>query len=392
LFLDTAVTGNWNAVADLDLDGIPEVIGGDYTNHVFNIWHYDAGAPGGFSFVRQGLDINGSLSPSLCPVGSSGYLHGGGPPTVADFDGDGIPDVAQAGGIGYAVFNGASLMNPAVADADVFLWQRQTQDCSSAATGSSVFDFDGDGKAEVVYSDENYLRIYEGPAPGDVLWQTCNTTGTLEENPVIADVDNDGRADIVVVSNSYASGSPSYQCEGTWQSGVRVFGDSGGTWVRSRRVWNEHAYHITNVNEDGTIPTAELPNWTQPRLNNFRQNKQPLGEFSAPDLVVEVRARCTQEFAIIGRVRNVGEASVPAGVLVRFYLGEPGTGTVLGEGTTSKVLYSLDTEDIVVELAEIPDGLVTAVVDDGFPAHPWQECRTDNNESPPTDVSCSVPR
>jgi hypothetical protein len=392
LFINTAVGGNWNAIADLDLDGIPEVIGGDYANHVLNIWHVDSLAPSGFSFVRQGLDINGTLSPSLCPVASSGYTRGGGPPTVADFDGDGIPDVAQAGGIGYAVFNGAKLMDPAVANADVFLWQHQTQDCSSAATGSSVFDFDGDGKAEVVYSDENYLRIYEGPAPGNVLWQTCNTTGTLEENPVIADVDNDGQADIVVVSNAYASGSPSYQCEGTAQAGVRIFGDSGGNWVRSRRVWNEHAYHITNVGEDGSIPAVELPNWADPRLNNFRQNKQPLGEFSAPDLVVEVLPRCVGDYALIGRVRNIGEASVPEGVLVRFYLGAVADGNVLGEGVTTRLLYSLESEDVVLPLAAAPDGLVRAVVDDGFPPHPWHECRTDNNVSAAADVSCSVPR
>ena len=46
-----------------------------------------------------------------------------------------------------------------------------------------MFDFDGDGKAEVVYSDENHVRIYEGPT-GAVLWQACNTTATLIENPV----------------------------------------------------------------------------------------------------------------------------------------------------------------------------------------------------------------
>ena len=54
-----------------------------------------------------------------------------------------------------------------------------------------MFDFDGDGKAEVVYSDQNRLRVFEGPT-GNILIERCNTTATLIEYPVIADVDNDG--------------------------------------------------------------------------------------------------------------------------------------------------------------------------------------------------------
>ncbi len=186
----------------------------------------------------------------------------------------------MAGGIGYAVIDGSKVLNAAVPANQTLLWLTKTQDCSSAATGSSLFDFEGDGTPEVVYSDEQYFRIYKG-TDGSVLWSTCNTTGTLVEYPLVADVDNDGNADIVVVSNSYSS----IVCpkDNSKQRGLRVFGDDQGKWVRTRRVWNQHAYHVTNVDEDGTIPKNELPNWTQPRLNNFRQNVQPLGEFSAPD-------------------------------------------------------------------------------------------------------------
>jgi len=33
---------------------------------------------------------------------------------------------------------------------------------SSNVTGSSVFDFDANGAAEVVYADECFLRMYDG--------------------------------------------------------------------------------------------------------------------------------------------------------------------------------------------------------------------------------------
>ena len=182
-----------------------------------------------------------------------------------------------------------------------------------------------------MYSDQQRLRVYEGPT-GNVLWERCNTTATLIENPVVADVDNDGHADIVAVSNAYGQANASLQCDDGMsiaQSGVRIFGDTSGKWVRTRRVWNEHAYHITNVEEDGTIPAKELPNYLQPGLNNFRQNKQPGSEFAAPDAVVSVAPVCGGPYALVAVVRNVGEASLPAGVVVGFYKGNHPGGELL---------------------------------------------------------------
>ncbi len=380
--------GSYVAVGDFDRDGVPEIVAAHSGTHQMSVWHYVATLPSKVQVLRRTFDINGPLSPSLCPVGSSGNTRGGGPPTIADFNGDGTPDVALAGGVGYAVFDGKKLLSSTVTDPT--LWIKQTHDCSSAVTGSSVFDFDGDGKAEVIYSDEYYLRIYRG-TDGAELWKTCNTTGTLVEYPVIADVDNDGHADIVVASNSYSG----ITCpdDGSKQAGVRVFGDKIGQWVRTRRVWNEHAYHVTNVAEDGTIPKSELPNWTQPRLDNFRQNVQPLGEFSAPDLVVSVRPSCGSPYGLVARVRNLGEAAVEAPVVVGFYAGA----TKLGTATTTQVLYPAESEDVVLTLASPPSGvldgttLITAVVDDGAPPHAWHECRTDNNRSATASGHCSGP-
>jgi hypothetical protein len=373
-------TGATNAIADLDGDGKPEVITVSSSNHVMHIWRYSPGSPNNAQVIRQNIDINGTLNPNLCPAGSQGNTAGGGPPTVADFNGDGTPDVALAGGVGYAVFDGKKLMNLAVANPNTFLWIKQTQDCSSAVTGSSLFDFNGDGKAEVLYGDEIRFRIYEGDT-GNVLFETCNTTGTLYEYPVVADVDNDGQADIVVASNAYA-----YSCNGTKQSGIRIFGSKNNDWVRTRRVWNQHTYHITNVNEDGSIPKNELPNWKQPGLNNFRINKQPGGEFAAPDLVVSLAPSCTVPPKLNATVRNLGEAPVGPGVAVGFYAAG---GVKLGEGLTTGALYPAEAEVVSITLGQVPAGNVYAVVDDNSPPHAWVECRTDNNTSAQVSPTCN---
>lgn len=402
MFVDTGVAetanfagtsdwkGPWAGIGDFDHDGKPEVVAIDNMPHQLLVWRYDAAAPQKFTIVRAATDMNAKFPANTCPGGSWGNTHGGGPPTVADFNHDGVPDVGLAGGIGYVVFDGAKLVNPAIAGVDTIMWANATTDCSSASTGSTVFDFDGDGKAEVVYSDEQRMRIYDGET-GTVLTSVCNTTATLIEFPVVADVDNDGHADIVVVSNAYSSQTCNDGVN-TKQAGVRVFTDQNDSWVRTRRVWNEHPYHVTNVNEDGTIPKNEAPNWSTPGLNNFRQNKQPGSEFAAPNLVVSVTPVCPGPTGFTISVRNVGQAAVPAGVVVGVYSGTAPAGVKIGSVTTTHPLYPAETEPLEFTTAS-PPGAVYAVADDGAPPHPqWTECRTDDNTGVAASVSCGLPR
>lgn len=372
---DVGLSGSHAAVADFNGDGTGEIAVIDTSTHTLYLWRVNPAMPNGAEIIRQGININGVL-----PACSGDT--GGGPPTIADFNGDGTPDVGVAAGVGYAVFDGADLLNPAIANEDTLMWLTPAQDCSSRRTGSSVFDFDGNGSAEVVYGDEQYLRIYDG-ATGVIVLQECNTTGTLEEYPVVADVDNDGHADIVIISNSYHS----IVCpdDGSQQSGLRVFGDD--QWVRTRRIWNQHPYHVTNIEEDGSVPVAETTNWSVDRLNNFRQNVQPEGEFSAPDLVATVIGICSpDEFGAIARVRNLGRAAVPAGVPVGFYEGDPTAGgSLLGTLSTTKILYPAEAQDLTLIVEDpapelmLGNSEVWVVVDDGMPPHPWIECRTQNN-------------
>jgi hypothetical protein len=387
--------GAWAGIGDFDNDGKPEVVAVDNETHSVLVWRYDAAAASKFTIVRPLTDMNALFLPAnTCAAGRWGNLHGGGPPTVADFNHDGVPDVGLAGGIGYVVFDGKKLIDPAVTGPNAILWSKVTTDCSSASTGSTVFDFDGDGKAEVVYSDEQRMRIYDGTT-GAELASFCNTTATLVEFPIVADVDNDGHADIIVASNAYNStcddGPGGVGGALTKQAGIRVFGAATGTWVRTRRVWNEHAYHITNVNEDGTIPTNELSNWKQPGLNNFRQNKQPGSEFAAPNVIALAAPSCPGPTGVVVTVRNIGEALVPAGVVVGVYAGVPSTGVKIGTVTTTRALYPAESEPLELVLATVPPTVYT-VVDDGVPPHPaWHECRTDDNTSAAVSTACNAP-
>lgn len=214
------------AVADFDLDGRPDVIkvgGGTVTltdNDGVLVW--EQAVPGGGS---------------------------GGPPTIADFDGDGLPEVGVAGQAYYSVYD---------TDGTV-LWSNPVSDYSSSVTGSAVFDFEGDGDAEVVYADEHTLWIFEGSTGEVLMGQDGHASGTLLEYPLIADVDNDGSTEIVVASNNYGIAG--------W-NGITVVGDAHSSWAPARPVWNQGSYHITNVDDDGGIPAEQAPNWET--WNSFR--------------------------------------------------------------------------------------------------------------------------
>ena len=139
--------------------------------------------------------------PMSIPAGGTG-----GPPTVGDFDKDNRAEIAAAGKDSYSVFDPDCGAAPAKATCNTMtktgiLWTRTSQDHSSSVTGSSVFDFEGDGAAEAIYADECFTRVYDGKS-GEVLYSQWRTSCTWYENPIVADVDGDFNSELVVPSNT----------------------------------------------------------------------------------------------------------------------------------------------------------------------------------------------
>ena len=90
-----------------------------------------------------------------------------------DFDGDGRAEVSCSGSDSIAVFDPDCQGTPDAAFCESLavngvLWWQPSQDHSSNITGSSLFDFEGDGSVEVVCADEVFTRVYSGRT-GEVL-------------------------------------------------------------------------------------------------------------------------------------------------------------------------------------------------------------------------------
>jgi hypothetical protein len=311
----------------------------------------------------------------------------GGAPTIADFDGDGLPEVGIAAQGGYVVWKPGK----------GFIWQSQTFDCSST-TGSSVFDFEGKGNASVVYSDQCYFRVYDGKT-GATLVQEKNASCTAYEMPIVADIDGSGRAKVLVPNNNVCQ----YTCD--WPTGRMPIADSpyiglkalrspSDKWVNTRSVWNQHTYHVTNVNLDGTLPFPETNSWDPGQSNSYRQNVQGQGIFSAPDLsVCEVVPDLTNCLAgqatVSATVYNGGAIPARAGVQVDFFADLPSGSVRIGTGSTKTMLQPGGSEKVSAPWPAPPQNMsvpVRAVVD---PNEQMGDCHLDNNTATSAPVKCS---
>jgi hypothetical protein len=189
---------------------------------------------------------------------------------------------------------------------------------------------------------------------------------------------------------------------GQFDRGIKVLKDRLDRWVKARPIWNQHAYSITNVNNDGTIPRTSLwqMNWTVPTLNDFRQNipgpgLTPIAP-AAPDMTVaRAMAMCVpHEGALMSAdICNRGGATAAAGARVVFYrVGHPPA--VACDLRTTRTIAPGQCDNVSC-IYNNPPGIVHSdivirVDDDGMAqsAGTILECFEGNNEDTLADVGC----
>ncbi len=311
----------FTAVADLDLDGSPEVvvtIAGN--NTVIYAWDSQTGA---LKDQKLGTQLAGGT--------------GAGPPMIGDIDGDGRPEIVMV------TVNRVRALKYIPGVGFQQAWIIATVD-SSGGTSMSMFDFNNDGKQEIVYRDEQNIRIMDGgPSPANanrnLATFSCGS-GTSVDMPVIADITGSGEARIVVT------------CEAPGGSEVRAYESASFDWANTRPVWNQQAYFVTHINDDLTVPSGQFPNWTvfsDPQQRCSDGANRPLNSFQVQTTDLDDDTGCP--VACVAASLEVDKASNPAsGTIV-----EPGDTidyTITIENTVNDPVPDVDVSD---DLSDILD-------------------------------------
>ncbi|MDA3556343.1 carboxypeptidase regulatory-like domain-containing protein [Acinetobacter sp. AOR15_HL] len=353
LILDNLASGQTQANADINGDSYPEIIGlqgvTDRQGNLLYRFRNKTGSQITLKFLAVG-DVLGSSKPQIIGVYSNliyifdaqtgleiasynAPSSAGGSPVIADFDGDGVADIGLARTYNYVALRG---------DGSV-IWSTPIID-GSGGTGSTIFDFDNDGKLEAVHFDEQNIRVYDA-ATGIERIKIPNYTLTAHEYPVVVDADADGHADIILGANS---------------QGIRMISGKNRDWANTRNIWNQYSYHVTNINDDLTVPIHEVNSWEA--HNTYRanllldQNATAAADPTASYIQVNDQGGLNKaDFTV--RVGNAGGKRIAKGLPVSFYRitaqqaanGEKGT--LLGTVLTTKGLNGGEYEDVTYSYA-----------------------------------------
>ncbi len=223
----------FSSVSDIDSDGQPEVI-----------LSIPATSSTAHKSKLVALEANGNVKWEL----DNSVNGGSGAQSISNFLGSDVMGIAHAGYKSIDMYNNQGNL----------VWSVANDDEWSGKIGVSAYDFNGDGIDEVIVQDHYKVRVLNG-VNGEVLSNVANSTASLWEYPIVVDLEGDNNAELVVVSNNTDS-------RYSINNGVTVYGaaDNSKPWKNATRIWNQHSYHQTNINQDGTVPTVELPSW----LNN----------------------------------------------------------------------------------------------------------------------------
>ena len=297
---------------------------------------------------------------------------GQGRATIADFDGDGFNELAVVGNNTMRVIEGDLSTKWTLVSID-----------GSNKTSATAFDFEGDGNTEVIYRDEQFLYVLDG-VTGSVKAQIGCTSGTRTEMPVIADVDADGEADIIV----------------TCGNETRVYESDQIPWMPTRSVWNTPSYSPTFVNDDLTIPAIRQNMATAPGQNIYASQTPYLDPFgnlvfpAIPDYMISIDSIAFDDCNdLTGEVFVTLSTDEPNDIYnynYAWYDGDPQSGgTFLGtdsifEGKAGLVQVNDTSVQVSFTVNRANYDLYVYTNDDGSlypiaPAFPTADCDSTNN-------------
>lgn len=286
-------------------------------------------------------------------------------PCAGDLDGDGQMDVFTTG---LDRFHARSLDGAT-------LWASDMSDITGGWGGCTTFDFDLDGAREVVAVDSQAVYILDGSTGATLYYGTDGfDTSTLNDIPLVVDLDGDGSVEILVPSPSNQYGTQLH----AWRNVNR-------DWPPGTQMWPSTTWSGTSLLPDGRVPRTPQRPW----LTTQVWRGQPELPIFGSDLRPEVRDTCVASCADDGEVRvavqlqNLGPDEVEAGAPLAVYgLDDAGARVLLAVFTLADWLddgRAAASWEVVTTTAQATRGLVFVAGDDGTgTVHP-DDCDTANS-------------
>ncbi|MDR0700022.1 MAG: VCBS repeat-containing protein, partial [Tannerella sp.] len=222
------------------------------------------------------------------------------------------------------------------------------------ASGITLFDFNHDGKNEILFSGRDGLHMYDGEGGRSSGSVNSGRHFLTRAYPIVADVDNDGIADIITIgkTGTLVSGESSnaghiflFKEMDKWRDyypGTRVQIEDNRIWSSTRKVWNQYNYHAAHVNEDLTIPrypvspTTTFPgsdgilgtdddvrpyNNTMHPVNLLKDKGTPLRALPDPAIVPSLSSAITSTNGVMVTtgIINLGKTTIGPYFTVAYY-------------------------------------------------------------------------
>src|SRR6202790_1258406 len=245
------------AVADLDGDGIPEIVVGYGST-------FDPPNPGGVSAFRRDGTLMWAVATPPFTDGPNSWTHAPvvGTPAIGDVDGDGKLEVV------FGSFDHNVYMVDAATGTAKTGWPVDVGD--TVYSSAALYDIDGDGLPDIIIG--SYYYLWPGGRLRVLRYNGASVTGfpqcvnqTINSTPVVADLDGDGKPEIIVGTGHFyaSSNNPphkvfAYHCDGSPVTGwpVTVDGQVSTTPAVADLYGDGHLEVI--VTDDNTTPNFHV--------------------------------------------------------------------------------------------------------------------------------------